>query len=71
MSEFTANWNERIPKGIGLNVYEDGEKLGESEHEKGSWWSGWKYKDEYYLMLSDEYDACWKVDKKTVEDYCL
>ena len=34
MSEFTANWNERIPKGNGLNVYEDGEKLGESEHEK-------------------------------------
>lgn len=24
MSEFTANWNERAPKGNGLNVYEYG-----------------------------------------------
>ena len=67
--KFTANYNDRTTKALGLDVYDDGIKIGESDSEKGAYWSAWKYKDEFYLMLSDEYEDCWKVNEAIAMQY--
>lgn len=67
--KFTAEYNDRLPKDKGLEIIENGAKLGESHPVKDSYWSIYKYNDEYFISLNDQHFDVWEADEEDAENY--
>lgn len=67
--KFTADYNDRLPKEKGLDIIENGTKLGESDTVKDSYWSVYKYEEEYFISLNDQHSDVWEADENDANNY--
>ena len=61
MDKFTGDYHKRLPKEIGKDIIDNGERLGEGGHVKDCYWSGYQKDDKYYISLNDEPTAVWEA----------
>jgi hypothetical protein len=71
MEKFNADWNKRLPKEIGKDIRDNGKRLGESEHVKDCYWSGYEKDGKYYVSLNDDYGSFWETSYDDMADYCF
>lgn len=71
MKKFTANWEERLPVEIGIDVINNGVNLGCGGHDSGCYWSGYEKDGKYYISLCDYSDSVWETSYEDMELYCL
>lgn len=67
--KFTGNYSDRLPKEKGLEIIENGTKLGESDPVKDSYWSVYKYQEEYFISLNDQHADVWEADENDANNY--
>ena len=71
MEKFNADWSKRLPKEMGKDIIDNGERLGEGCHQKDCYWSGYKKDDKFFITLNDDRDAVWESSFEDMEIHCL
>lgn len=69
MSKFTADSKDKIPFAMGKHILENGEYLGKSNSEKGSYWSCYHFGSDYFISLDDEPGQFWPADQEDIDSY--
>jgi len=64
MEKFNANQNERLSEENGRIIINTADRLGESNYEKGCYWSVYTKFGKYYITLQDENNNVWEVSKE-------
>jgi hypothetical protein len=70
MTNFNANWDERIDKELARDIIKNGKFLGDGECEKDCYWRGYEKDGKFYLGLNDGYNL-WEVNEDIIKDYVL
>ena len=69
IEKFNGDWKKRLSKEEGKNIIHNGERLGESESDKDTYWSVYKLNEQYYITLNDEPDTVWLVSEEDAIKY--
>lgn len=65
------DYKERLPKEEGKIIIDSGKRLGESEHMKDTYWSGYEHNGKYYITLNDDNETVWEASYDVMEKHCL
>lgn len=62
--------DKKLNELLAKEILKNGNHVSNGCFVKDCFWSGYEYKDKYYLFLNDRCDISYEVDKETMLNHC-